>query len=690
MSESKTIQDNTKILIMENKDQLNQNSEIQSEGMENTAVAMKKSKKAIDANERKKIVKLIQPNILPGKLKTEVKTLVETEDKDEEVVMKSSLQDEVLPEIVLSGVEEEEMEEEDNELDKTEIDCSKYNKAQLVELLEETVQDPDVVKIKNKVTAIKVQFLKLNKEDKERELEQYISDGGDADNYVHSDDPLEVRFKDAFNLFKNNKAKYNEKQELIKAENLVKKNAILEELKQLIDSEETLKKTYDDFKELQERWKEIGQVPAANITDLWNNYHYLVERFFDKVRIDRDLRDLDMKKNLEAKIELCEKAEELLLEKSLTKSFRLLQKYHDNWKEIGPVPQDKKDEIWERFKSATDKINQVRRDHYAKIQSEQTANYEAKLALCEKAEEYVNEPIESINAWQKKSAELSELFKVWRTIGPAQKKQNEIIWNRFKAAMDQFFDTKKEFFGKMKEQQFENYALKVQLCVDAEALQDSSDWRRATEQLKKLQEEWKKIGPVPRRHSDKIWKRFRTACDHFFSRKSEHFTNIKGEEDQNLAAKKEIIEQLKAYEIKKDRNENMEAIKAFQRRWMEIGHVPIRQKDTINSEYRKAVDAIFEQMKNNQNEISTNEYRELMGGLKDDPEAQNKIRRERNLLSGKIQRLKEEISVLENNIGFFSNSKQSELMRAEYEKKINKAKNDLKVLEAKLKIINES
>ena len=690
MSESKTIQDNTKILIMENKDQLNQNSEIQSEGMENTAVAMKKSKKAIDANERKKIVKLIQPNILPGKLKTEVKTLVETEDKDEEVVMKSSLQDEVLPEIVLSGVEEEEMEEEDNELDKTEIDCSKYNKAQLVELLEETVQDPDVVKIKNKVTAIKVQFLKLNKEDKERELEQYISDGGDADNYVHSDDPLEVRFKEAFNLFKNNKAKYNEKQELIKAENLVKKNAILEELKQLIDSEETLKKTYDDFKELQERWKEIGQVPAANITDLWNNYHYLVERFFDKVRIDRDLRDLDMKKNLEAKIELCEKAEELLLEKSLTKSFRLLQKYHDNWKEIGPVPQDKKDEIWERFKSATDKINQVRRDHYAKIQSEQTANYEAKLALCEKAEEYVNEPIESINAWQKKSAELSELFKVWRTIGPAQKKQNEIIWNRFKAAMDQFFDTKKEFFGKMKEQQFENYALKVQLCVDAEALQDSSDWRRATEQLKKLQEEWKKIGPVPRRHSDKIWKRFRTACDHFFSRKSEHFTNIKGEEDQNLAAKKEIIEQLKAYEIKKDRNENMEAIKAFQRRWMEIGHVPIRQKDTINSEYRKAVDAIFEQMKNNQNEISTNEYRELMGGLKDDPEAQNKIRRERNLLSGKIQRLKEEISVLENNIGFFSNSKQSELMRAEYEKKINKAKNDLKVLEAKLKIINES
>ena len=675
---------------MENKDQLNQNSEIQSEGMENTAVAMKKSKKAIDANERKKIVKLIQPNILPGKLKTEVKTLVETEDKDEEVVMKSSLQDEVLPEIVLSGVEEEEMEEEDNELDKTEIDCSKYNKAQLVELLEETVQDPDVVKIKNKVTAIKVQFLKLNKEDKERELEQYISDGGDADNYVHSDDPLEVRFKEAFNLFKNNKAKYNEKQELIKAENLVKKNAILEELKQLIDSEETLKKTYDDFKELQERWKEIGQVPAANITDLWNNYHYLVERFFDKVRIDRDLRDLDMKKNLEAKIELCEKAEELLLEKSLTKSFRLLQKYHDNWKEIGPVPQDKKDEIWERFKSATDKINQVRRDHYAKIQSEQTANYEAKLALCEKAEEYVNEPIESINAWQKKSAELSELFKVWRTIGPAQKKQNEIIWNRFKAAMDQFFDTKKEFFGKMKEQQFENYALKVQLCVDAEALQDSSDWRRATEQLKKLQEEWKKIGPVPRRHSDKIWKRFRTACDHFFSRKSEHFTNIKGEEDQNLAAKKEIIEQLKAYEIKKDRNENMEAIKAFQRRWMEIGHVPIRQKDTINSEYRKAVDAIFEQMKNNQNEISTNEYRELMGGLKDDPEAQNKIRRERNLLSGKIQRLKEEISVLENNIGFFSNSKQSELMRAEYEKKINKAKNDLKVLEAKLKIINES
>ena len=639
----------------------------------------------MNANERNEIVKLIQPNILPNAVEIEVKVT-----EDEQVI------EQVLPTEVMGDVAEELVnldiisdDDDENEEVETDYDFSALNKLELIEILEETVQDADVVKIKDKVVAIKSNFLRICKEERDKEMEQFILDGGDKENYEHVEDPLEVRFKAAFNIFRDNKLKYNEAVEEQKVVNLQQKNAILEELKQLINSEETLKKTYDEFRSLQDRWKEIGQVPATEITNLWNNYHFLVEKFYDKVKINRELRDLDLKKNLEAKIELCEKTEELLLEKSVTKAFKLLQKYHDEWKEIGPVPQEKKDEIWERFKNTTDKINQVRREHYSKIQEEQQGNYDAKAAICEKIEELLNDNINSIGAWQKKSNDVNELFKIWKTIGPAQKKLNDEIWARFKGSMDAFFANKKEFFSRLKEQQLENYNRKLQLCVEAEALADSKEWKKATDRIKKLQEEWKKIGPVPKRHSDKIWKRFRSACDAFFTSKSEHFSGIKGVEEENLRLKRELLERIKAYEIKAERSENMEAIKAFQREWMAIGYVPMKYKDATQDEYRKSIDALFDKMKFNENEISTAQYRNMVEGMKDDPESRDKVRRERNILTNKITKLREEISVLENNIGFFSGSKQSEIMRAEYEKKINRAKNDVKVLEAKLKILNE-
>ena len=629
----------------------------------------------MNATERETIEQLNQPTILPNTVKINVNINL----NEEEILPKDEEQEEDL-DLANDNMETEE---------EVDFDFSSLNKLQLVELLEETVQDNEIVKIKDKVTAIKVNFLRLNKEDRDRELEQFILDGGDAESYEHTDDPLEVRFKAAFNIYKNNKAKYNELLEQQKLENLKQKNAILEELKQLIYSEETLKKTYDDFRALQDKWKEIGQVPANEISNIWNSYHFLVEKFYDKVKINRELRDLDLKKNLEAKIALCEKAEELLLEKSLTKSFKLLQKYHDEWKEIGPVPQEKRDEIWERFKSTTDKINQIRRDHYAKIEEEQKANYDAKVAICEKMEEIVNEPVNSINAYQKKSNEVNELFKLWKQVGPIHKKQSDEIWNRFKGSMNNFFDSKKEFFSKLKVQQMENYNKKLQICVEVENLVDSTEWKKTTDYIKKLQEEWKNIGPVPKRHSDKIWKRFRTACDAFFKNKSEHFSSIKGKEDDNLKAKQQVIENIKAYELKKDRNENMEAIRGFQREWMSIGHVPMKMKDALQKEYRDLIDGLFDKMRANDNELSTTEFRNMVNGMKDDPGSRDKIRRERINLQSKIQKLRDEIATLENNIGFFAASKQSDLLKAEYEKKIAKIKNDVKVLEAKMKILNE-
>ena len=636
----------------------------------------------MNANERNEMVKPEELNIMPEAVQTEVKVTDENpieETKPEVVENIGELTD------LAMGVDDE----EENEDAETEYDFSTLNKLQLIEILEETVQDTDVVKIKDKVASIKFNFLKICKEERDQEMEQFILDGGDKENYEHVEDPLEARFRAAFNIFRENKAKYIDALEEQKVANLQQKNAILEELKQLISSEETLKKTYDEFRALQDKWKEIGQVPAAEITNLWNNYHFLIEKFYDKVKINRELRDLDLKKNLEAKIEICEKTEELLLEKSVTKAFKLLQKYHDEWKEIGPVPQEKKDEIWERFKNTTDKINQVRREHYSKIQDEQQANLDAKVAICEKIEELLNDSINSIGAWQKKSNEVNELFKLWKSVGPAQKKQNDEIWNRFKASMDAFFSNKKEFFSRLKEQQIDNYNRKLQLCIEAEALAESKEWKKATDQIKKLQEEWKKIGPVPKRHSDKIWKRFRSACDTFFTSKSEHFSGVKGVEEENLRLKRELLERIKAYEIQKERSANMEAIRGFQREWMAIGFVPMKYKDSLQEDYRNSIDALFDKMKNNENEISTAEYRTMVEGLKDNPESRDKVRRERNILTNNITKLREEIVVLENNIGFFTGSKQSELMRAEYEKKINRSKNEIKVLEAKLKILNE-
>ncbi|MBU1370630.1 MAG: DUF349 domain-containing protein [Bacteroidetes bacterium] len=579
--------------------------------------------------------------------------------------------------------------DDDDDDEEPEHDFSTLNKLQLVEKLEELVQDADIKKIKETVSAIKVFFLKLNKQDIEHEMEQFIADGGDKDSYEHVDDPLETRFKAAFGKYKENKAHYNELLEKQKQENLQAKNIILEDLKVLIASEETLKKTYDEFKVLQDKWKEIGQVPAGEVNNLWNNYHFLVEKFFDKVKINRELRDLDLKKNLESKIELCEKAEELLLEKSITKSFKMLQKYHDDWKEIGPVPQEKKDEIWDRFKTATDKINQLRREYYSKIQEEQMVYYEAKLALCERAEEISTDNLNTVSAWQKKSNEVNDLFKLWKSIGQAPKKLNDEVWNRFKASMDNYFNAKKEFFSVIKDQQLDNYNRKLDLCVEAESMKDSTDWRKTTEQLKRLQQEWKKVGPVPRRHSDKIWKRFRSACDDFFNRKSAHFTGLKASEEDNLNKKKELLARIEAFEVKKNRSENLEAAKAFQREWMEIGFVPIKVKDVLHQQYRKAVDALFDKMKISETELTASEYRGMVENMKDDPDSRDRIRRERSALSGKVSKLREEINLWENNIGFFAQSKQAEIMKAEYEKKISRAKNDLKILETKLKVLSD-
>jgi hypothetical protein len=567
----------------------------------------------------------------------------------------------------------------------------KYSREKLVELLETAVQEADINTVKSKISLIKVAFLQLSK-DARHELYQQMSAApeGEVTEIETAPDPLDERFNAAFGIYKSKKAKFNEELEKQKLVNLAAKVRILDELKSLINSEETLKKTYDDFKVLQKSWGEIGMVPKADANGLWQNYHFLVDKFFDKVKINKELKDLDLKKNLERKIELCEKTEELLLETSLLKAFKQLQQYHEDWKETGPVPQEKRDEIWDRFRNATDKINERRREHYTHLEEEQEENYKAKVVLCEKAEQLIAKEYKSLKEWQDSTSLVNELLKDWKSVGPAPKKQNNDIWTRFKGYLDAYFAAKKDYFNILKDQQLHNYNQKLDLCVRAEALRLSSEWKNTTKELIELQNEWKKIGPVPRKFADKIWKRFRSACDDFFKSKAEFFRNIHGQEEENLQKKNDLIKKVQEFETGDDKQASLTILKEMQREWMEIGHVPIKEKERLQNDFRTAMNKHYDKMKINAAEMNTMNYRSRMETIKEQPDAGRIITKEKNNLQTRITSLQEEIKLWENNIGFFANSKQANILKSEFEAKIQNAKEELATLETKMKFLRKS
>lgn len=588
--------------------------------------------------------------------------------------LESKVDEEHLDFAIPDDEEDEEEEHEEHEI----ISFDKLSREELVQMLEEVVQEGEVEDIKKKVALIKVTYLKKYK--------------GSSDTETEEVDLLEDRFNKAFDQYRKKHIAYLEELELRKENNLEQKKLILEDLKLLIESEKPLKETYDNFKELQEKWKEIGMVPKKEVQNLWQTYHFYIERFFDKVKISKELKDIDLKKNLESKIELCEKAEELLLERSAITAFKKLQEFHIAWKEAGPVPTDKREEIWERFKTATEKIHQKRRDHYNEIEGQLQKNYESKVVLCEKMEEImVERKNETFAQWNETTREVNELFKMWRSIGRVPQKHNDEIWDRFKTSMDTFFSTKKEFFSKIKEEQNNNYNLKVELCVQAEAIQESNDWKQTTQQLINLQKEWKKIGPVSRRQSDKIWKRFRAACDTFFNRKSAYFSNRVELEQENLAKKEALVERVKSLEgLEDNKNSILEEIKKIQREWNDIGHVPFTEKDKVYNAFKKEVDLQLDKVNVSKREMATLKFKEKVERLKDGADSGRKISSERNFLMNKKRKLEEDVQLWENNLGFFAQSKQADLLKIEFEKKIQKAKKEIELLDIKIKYLEKN
>jgi hypothetical protein len=568
-------------------------------------------------------------------------------------------------------------------------DFSTYSEIELVNALSEVLERNDEYDIKDDVEAIKAAFYRKVKEDVEEQKKKFIEEGGFEEEFQEQESPYEQDIRELLKKYRQIRHEFNKRLEHDKEQNLQLKYEIIEEIKGLLHKEESINKTFQEFRELQHRWREIGPVPQTKMKDLWDTYHFHVESFYDYIKINQELRDLDLKKNLEIKIKLCEQAEELLLEPNTVKAFNHLQKLHDRWREAGPVPRENKDDIWDRFKAATAKINKKHQDYFENRKSEQKKNYEAKKALCEQVEEINEMEIDNHKEWGEKSKEVVNLQKVWRTIGFAPRKDNNKIYTRFREACDKFFDAKRDFYSKNKELQQTNLQMKLDLCIQAEALKDSTDWRKATQDLINIQKQWKEIGPVPRKNSDLLWKRFRQACDYFFDKKSEHFSSIDTEQVDNLKLKEQLIQEVETFKSTGDVNKNFELLKDFQRRWTEIGHVPMKKKDEVQRRFRSAINKLFDDLNMDESNRNMLKFRTKMVSFSESSRGQNKMRLERDKYMTKLKQLESDLVLLDNNIGFFAKSKNAEVLIEDVRQKIEQTKEKIEFLKNKIRVIDE-
>ena len=508
------------------------------------------------------------------------------------------------------------------------VDYSGYSKHDLVETLSLIIENRPPAEIRNDIDRIKVLFYKKLKLEAEERKNKFLAGGGKIEDYRIWVDPSESQVKHLLQKYKEKKTDYNKIQEAEKYDNLKKKYDIIDKIKDLVNREESINKTFHEFRALQNEWHTTGVVPQSALKDLWENYHHYVEIFYDYIKINKELRDLDLKKNLEAKVLLCEKAEELLLEPNPINAFRILQDYHNQWREIGPVPLESKNEIWERFKEATSQVNKRHHEYFEKQKDDQRKNLEAKIALCEEVEEINVLEIKNFRDFDEKAEKVVALQKMWRTIGFAPKKQNNKVYQRFRDACDSFFEKKRAFYSDNKELQLNNLQLKTELCIQAESLQESTEWKTTSDALIRLQKEWKEIGPVPRKQSEKSWRRFRKACDHFFNRKAEFFAELDTSYEDNLKAKLAVIEELEKFEPGTDVQAAFERLKEMQRKWTEIGFVPFNMKDEITNRYRNALNKEFDKLKIGDEDKSILKYKTKLDNLKLNPKATRKIRNE--------------------------------------------------------------
>ena len=570
------------------------------------------------------------------------------------------------------------------------IAAGKITKEEILNKLAELVNNAAEI-ARADVETLKQAYYKIRRNEVEEEKAAFLQNGGEEKDFVASEDETENKIKDLLSTYKEKRAALLAEEERIKNENYTLKLQLIDKLKALTESSDDFNKLYNDFKEIQQKWKEIKLVPAEYVNDLWKNYQIYSEKFYDLIKINNQFREYDFKKNLEMKTALCETVERLQNEPDVVSAFHQLQKLHQQWREIGPVAKELRDELWARFKTASTAINKRHQEHFEKLKAKEQENLEAKTAICEEIEAIDFSQLKSFKDWENKNKEVIALQEKWKTIGFAPKKHNVKIFERFRAACDAYFNKKSEFYKSLKEGMEKNLELKKALCEKAEALKDSTDWKETTEQLIALQKEWKKVGSVARKHSDSIWKRFITACDYFFEQKNKNVVSQKSVEQQNLAAKKEIIEKIKALDESLPHNEAVATLKEYMAAWNQIGFVPFKDKDKVYKAYHEAVDQQFDRLKVDMNERKMQSFRNNVNSLAEGSDNKGRLYSERERLMRTYERMKNELQTYENNIGFLSvSSKGGGGLVKEMERKIEKLKEEMKLIIQKIDTIDEN
>ena len=543
---------------------------------------------------------------------------------------------------------------------------------------------------RNEVEALKQAYYKIHRSEVDELKKAFLTAGGEEKDFVAPEDETESKIKELLNVYKEKRAAILAEEERVKAANYALKLQLIDQLKALIESQEDFNKLYNDFKDIQQRWKEVKAVPQEHVSELWKNYQIYSEKFYDIIKINNQFRDYDFKKNLEMKTALCETVEKLQTEPDVISAFHQLQKLHQQWREIGPVAKELREDLWSRFKAASTIINKRHQEHFEGLKAKEQENLEAKTAICEQIENIDFPALKSFKDWEEKNKEVIALQDKWKTIGFAPKKSNVKIFERFRAACDVYFNRKSEFYKNIKDEMEKNLALKKALCEKAEALKDSTDWKSTTEKMIALQKEWKTIGSVARKHSDAVWKRFISACDYFFEQKNKNASSQKSVEQTNLAAKKALIEKINTID-EADHDEALAALKGYMTEWNTIGHVPFKEKDKIYKEYHEAVDKQFDRLKVDQNDRKMQTFRNSLSDMSNGERGKGKLYGEREKLMRMYERMKNELQTYENNIGFLSiSSKGGGGLLKEMERKIDKLKDEMALIIKKIDAIDEN
>ena len=564
------------------------------------------------------------------------------------------------------------------------LDLASKTKSELVDMMRAVAARP-IEEVKDEVQAIKAAFFALRREEVAQEKEEFLANGNDESAFVPKDDADENNLKELLNVLKERRTEYNAAQEANREANLEKKRQIIALINEIANDPDNINRQFNRVKQLQQDFKDAGEVPATADTEIWKEFQRATERFYDVLKMNKELRDYDFKKNLELKQQLCEEAEELDEETDIVAAFRKLQELHNNWREIGPVAKELREELWARFKAASSAINKKYQTFFEDRKSKEKENADAKTELCEKIEQISTDNLKTYAQWDEVTKQIIALQEDWKKLGYASRKANATLFARFRKSCDDFFAKKAEFYKSMKEELSANLAKKIDLCERAEALMDSTDWKEATDKFVEMQKEWKTIGPVVKKYSDNVWKRFIAACDHFFEEKKKQNVNVHAVEHENLKAKKEVIANLKTA-IEEAAEDAAQTVRDLMDRWQEIGHVPFKEKDKIYAQYRELVDKAFDTLN-----MRGSRPRGEGGGSRGPRLSGDRNMSERDRLVRTYEQRMSELKTFENNMGFLTaNTKSGNSLVQEMERRIARLKEEIAELEQKIKELDNA